>query len=184
MTDYFHYQARRADRRPQTPDEAAAIAKFIAERGITVCPSGDGGLATEICAYCGKRVPIKDFRILPSGNTSKVCNWCHSSVWTRAYAERRGDHAAKRISSLEIYERDNWTCQICGEPIDPELTAPNPQSKTTDHIVPLTKGGAHSIENLQAAHLGCNISKGAKYAGTSPRARVRRQKALGDLVIG
>lgn len=172
-------------RRAQTQAELDAIAKFIAERGVTVCMPGDVGSASDICAYCGKRVPIKDFRIWPAtGNRSSVCNWCHSSVWSRAYAKRRGPQDAKRIPSLEIYERDEWVCQLCGGRIDPDLAGPHSMSKTTDHIMPLSKGGLHEIGNLQSAHLGCNISKGNRYAGASPAARRKRQKTLGELLIG
>jgi 5-methylcytosine-specific restriction endonuclease McrA len=47
-------------------------------------------------------------------------------------------------------------------------------------VIPLSKGGKHEIGNIQAAHLGCNISKGARLAGD----RRRRQKAMGNLLIG
>lgn len=163
--------------------EEAAISRFIAERGVTRCAPGDGGLTTDICAYCGKRVPLKDFPILSAtGNRSSVCIWCKSSVWARAYAVRRGDRTAKRIPAIEIYERDGWICQICGQPIDPDLRAPFVMSKTTDHVIPLTKGGLHQVDNLQAAHLYCNIVKGNRLAG--PRARGKRQRALGGLLVG
>lgn len=170
---------RERGRRGQDAAEAEAIERFIAQRGVTKCAAGDGGLATDICAYCAKRVPLKDFPIsVATGNRSSVCKWCGSSVWSRAYAKRRGDETAKRISALEIYERDGWVCQICGEPIDPDLRAPFVMSKTTDHIVPLSKGGRHVVGNLQSAHLYCNISKGNRLVGA------KRQKALGGLLVG
>ena len=57
-----------------------------------------------------------------------------------------------------------WTglCGICGDPIDRDLPYPDPLSKSVDHIVPLSKGGAHEQSNLQWAHLVCNNRKGAK----------------------
>lgn len=33
---------------------------------------------------------------------------------------------------------------------------------TLDHIVPVARGGRHSVGNLQALCRGCNASKGAK----------------------
>ncbi|MFF2222627.1 HNH endonuclease [Streptomyces globisporus] len=33
-------------------------------------------------------------------------------------------------------------------------------SSTLDHIKPVAEGGAHTAENLQAAHWICNIRKG------------------------
>ena len=58
-----------------------------------------------------------------------------------------------------IMERDHWTCQLCGKPIDPDLKAPDPKSATWDHIVPLVEGGDHTWANLQASHYGCNARK-------------------------
>lgn len=53
-------------------------------------------------------------------------------------------------------------CGICAEPINYALNFPDPMSRSVDHIVPLSKGGTHEQANLQAAHLVCNIKKGAK----------------------
>lgn len=33
-----------------------------------------------------------------------------------------------------------------------------------DHIIPLSRGGHHTADNVQAAHLACNHRKGAKAA--------------------
>lgn len=57
-----------------------------------------------------------------------------------------------------------WTgrCGICDEPMDRDLRHPDPMSKSVDHIMPLARGGSHSQDNLQWAHLICNIRKGAR----------------------
>ena len=60
----------------------------------------------------------------------------------------------------EIFERDNWTCALCEDPIDPELKWPESESASIDHIVPISHGGDDTPANVQAAHLRCNISKG------------------------
>lgn len=83
------------------------------------------------------------------------------------------DHRLKRIARLkgcdtstvnrqEVFERDEWRCTICGCPIDPKAKFPDSASASLDHFVPLSKGGKHTMENVFAAHLGCNLSKGAK----------------------
>ncbi len=59
----------------------------------------------------------------------------------------------------ELGERDGWVCQLCFEPVDPTLVWPDPRSQSLDHIVPISKGGAHVRENCQIAHLECNVAK-------------------------
>jgi len=55
-----------------------------------------------------------------------------------------------------VVATSNGLCGICGDPIFGKFDI--------DHIVPLTKGGAHSTDNLQVAHHHCNVSKGNKEA--------------------
>jgi DNA-directed RNA polymerase subunit RPC12/RpoP len=66
----------------------------------------------------------------------------------------------EHINVKKVYARDAWKCGICGELIDKEARFPLPMSPSVDHVVPLTKGGAHLYANVQAAHLRCNIAKG------------------------
>jgi len=55
-------------------------------------------------------------------------------------------------------------CGICGLPIDYGLPYPHLDSFVVDHIIPLAKGGADTIENKQAAHSRCNRAKSDKLA--------------------
>ncbi|SHH14225.1 HNH endonuclease [Desulfosporosinus lacus] len=67
------------------------------------------------------------------------------------------------FNSIEIFERDNWCCQICGEKVDAMLPHPHLMSPTLDHIIPLVKGGTHERENVQLAHFICNSRKSGQY---------------------
>lgn len=52
-----------------------------------------------------------------------------------------------------IFERDDYTCQYCGArgvPLE------------CDHVFPISKGGSNEDDNLVAACVPCNRSKGAK----------------------
>lgn len=66
---------------------------------------------------------------------------------------------AEPIVPADVHARDGWTCRLCGGPIDPEVAWPDPMSASVDHIVPLAAGGAHTMANVQSAHLGCNSRK-------------------------
>lgn len=52
-----------------------------------------------------------------------------------------------------IFERDDFTCQYCGEK-DSKLEC--------DHILPVSKGGQTELDNLTTSCRSCNRSKGAK----------------------
>ena len=64
------------------------------------------------------------------------------------------------VNRFAVYERDGWVCQLCGEPVDPDLKGPDPMCASIDHVVPLSHGGDHSMGNVQLTHLGCNSAKG------------------------
>jgi len=51
-------------------------------------------------------------------------------------------------SLSKLQEAQGWICALCQEPL-PELPSP-------DHITPLTKGGAHTISNIQIVCWPCN----------------------------
>lgn len=56
---------------------------------------------------------------------------------------------------LAIYKRDNWTCQLCGTPVDKSATKSGARP-TLDHIIPQSHGGPHTADNLRLAHGACN----------------------------
>lgn len=65
---------------------------------------------------------------------------------------------------LETYGTD---CYICGNGID--LTAPRQVGAVgweyglhMDHIIPISKGGPDTLENVRPSHAYCNQRKGAK----------------------
>jgi 5-methylcytosine-specific restriction endonuclease McrA len=55
------------------------------------------------------------------------------------------------LSRRNLLHRDNYTCQYCGD---------RRHDLTIDHIVPRSKGGTDSWENVVAACLKCNVKKG------------------------
>jgi 5-methylcytosine-specific restriction endonuclease McrA len=69
------------------------------------------------------------------------------------------------FTRLDVMVRDGWVCQLCAEPIDPDLKHPHPQSASLDHVIPLARGGHHMLTNCQAAHLRCNLKKWAHMPG-------------------
>ncbi len=86
----------------------------------------------------------------------------------------------------QVWKRDEWTCVYCGLKMKESYEAWQAQIKkgrvkgekkikrskhvpiTVDHIVPLSKGGEWSLENLATACKPCNLKKGNKYEPTVP----------------
>jgi len=88
----------------------------------------------------------------------------------RANRDTRYNHArrvrlrgavAVSYTRTSIFDRDLWTCQLCGDPVNPDLRFPHRLSASIDHVVPVARGGSDTPENVQLAHLSCNASKRA-----------------------
>lgn len=60
-----------------------------------------------------------------------------------------------------VFIRDGGICKICGLPAFHDKLQNTFWSGTIDHIVPLSCGGEHSMDNCQLAHRICNSIKGA-----------------------
>lgn len=72
----------------------------------------------------------------------------------RAHRLSRSSQAYKAAAALTV--QNAFRCWICGG----QATADDPF--TADHLIPLSKGGTHSADNLAAAHRSCNSRRGAK----------------------
>lgn len=134
------------------------------------CANKDKTKHDSICINCEKEF-TKDKR--KSGKfCSRECflNFIGGNKWANKNHNKLDDSTSIRrakkfnvkyehIDPLEIYERDNWICKICGKPVDGNLAYPNPMSASLDHIKALSRGGTHTKDNVQLAHLLCNIKK-------------------------
>ena len=112
------------------------------------------------CATCGDPVPAE--ARVDAQYCSDLCRRRArgGSSKARRRIEARGSSGEiVKLRRIDIYERDGWRCQLCGKPIDSALDYPDPRCATLDHIVPLSRGGSHQVDNLQAAHLSCNSSR-------------------------
>lgn len=85
-------------------------------------------------------------------------------VWRGKGHHGRAQRFGVEYESVDVgavFERDCWLCQLCEVPVDRSLVWPDPLSASLDHIVPMSRGGGHIYRNVQLAHLGCNLAKGA-----------------------
>jgi predicted nucleic acid-binding Zn ribbon protein len=64
------------------------------------------------------------------------------------------------IKRINVFERDKWTCKMCGIKTPIELSGDiYDNSPELDHIIPLSKGGSHTYNNTQCLCRKCNNKK-------------------------
>jgi 5-methylcytosine-specific restriction endonuclease McrA len=72
-----------------------------------------------------------------------------------------------RFSRLNIYARDNDTCQYCGRTL--------PRSELNlDHVLPRSQGGKTSWENVVCSCVECNLRKGGRTPEQASMALLKR----------
>jgi 5-methylcytosine-specific restriction endonuclease McrA len=81
------------------------------------------------------------------------------------------------VNRREVFRRDNHTCQYCG----------STRKLTLDHVIPRSRGGTHTWDNVVAACEPCNSRKGdrtpqeaAMPLKTRPRAPIHPAVAFAE----
>jgi endogenous inhibitor of DNA gyrase (YacG/DUF329 family) len=167
------YQARRTARRL-----AARADKTCPRCGATFTPAKAFG---QFCSHTCRRIdrgllraephpervcalPECDVVFTPRRHLDRCCSETHGRRLTdvETFHKRRAIKRATETRPVRIDEiaaRDKNRCHICRRKIG-KHAHPHPRSRSLDHLVPLTKGGEHTPENVALACLGCNVSKG------------------------
>ncbi len=86
------------------------------------------------------------------------------------YVKVPRDAHRRKITRRAVFARDSWTCQYCG----------SRSNLTVDHVIPRSKGGNSSWENIVASCAPCNRRKGDRtpgQAGMHPRHAPRSPRA-------
>lgn len=72
----------------------------------------------------------------------------------------------EQVTRKDVLEHWGSSCHLCGLPIDlginssPRRGDPNWKSGLhLDHVIPLSRGGEHTLRNIKPAHAICNIKK-------------------------
>jgi ribosomal protein L24E len=114
-----------------------------------------------VCDFCGEACEDgRGWRYLEEKDIT-ICQWCICK-----YADEFGYKPDRHITITspgkapipedlrwKVYQRDGYACKNCGSMV----------SLTIDHIIPESKGGTTTEENLQTLCKKCNIKKGAKF---------------------
>lgn len=113
------------------------------------------------CIRCGAPFCVQSERGLAS-YCSLRCLKADDKAKRRAL--KRNAYVA-HVYRSRIFERDKWTCMLCGKKTKKDESVPHPLAPVLDHIVPLSKGGTHEPANVQCAHFLCNSTKSDRGGG-------------------
>lgn len=99
------------------------------------------------CGICGD-----NFRFVVEGqrrkkHNTKTCVPCQRASMKHGYSPK------------QLAKRDGNDCKLCGDPVDMTLGHPSLMRGSVDHIIPSSLGGSNEPDNVQLAHLHCNIKK-------------------------
>lgn len=84
---------------------------------------------------------------------------------SKSYYQRAKTHGAPAeigITLSKLIQRDGLTCSICGLQCLHGGDSRASLYPTIDHIIPISRGGGHTWNNVQIAHRICNINKSNK----------------------
>jgi 5-methylcytosine-specific restriction endonuclease McrA len=77
----------------------------------------------------------------------------------------------RKMTKLEIFNRDKYTCQYCGKEV---------KELTLDHVVPRQKKGQHTWENVVTACIPCNRRKAGRTPSEAGMPLLKQPKAPGN----
>ncbi len=76
------------------------------------------------------------------------------------YRARIKGATPSNFHAAEVFQRDGYICQNCRCKTRPDFkNTVHPKYPNLDHIIPLSKGGDHSMRNTQCLCRDCNIKK-------------------------
>lgn len=107
---------------------------------------------------------------------SDICSkrYHNSTHWQKRRAYKMNAMEDRDIHIKLLYQREEGICYLCGKKCDwndcktinGAFVGGN-NYPSIDHVVPLSKGGKHSWDNVRLAHRICNIHKRDRYLPTS-----------------
>jgi hypothetical protein len=148
----------------------------------------DGG-GHKWCRKCRQRLPVESFAPEPR-NSDGLRSWCTPCVNARTLEWHRANPATiqalkalhrEAAESNAVTERDwarllarwDYCCAYCGV---------GGKRLSWEHVVPLTRGGRHTIGNVLPICRSCNSSKGNRLLAEW-RYRTRRRAVPGAFAV-
>lgn len=174
------------------PAKRAANERIRTARAMSLVEDSS---AVKVCRSCEVEKPLSAFtpNLLTPDGRQNSCRDCRrpylqesGKAWRQKNPEKwslknreqqhkrrllKASASSGRVDLARILEQHGMTCHICGEEIM-LARGTQPGSLTFDHVVPLSRGGMHSEENLRPAHHSCNSRKNDRPMSEVERARL------------
>lgn len=145
--------------------------------------SSNGRFTRGLCVACYKRIILRGGNVKPRSRYSGPCVRCGVSDSSAKFVKMRcpkceswyrnniklsnTNHRARKSGTVVDLTEEQWLrvlqhfeyrCAYCDKDIHDKFTI--------DHVVPLSKGGTHTIDNVVCSCISCNS---AKKDGLPPR---------------
>lgn len=101
--------------------------------------------------YCSEKCQSKRNRLMNELSKS-----------TRLKRARSNGQFDADIDIYRLIERDGEQCYLCGDIVLFDVHYNNPKYPTIEHVMPISKGGTHSWDNVKVACRDCNTRKSTK----------------------
>jgi 5-methylcytosine-specific restriction endonuclease McrA len=184
---------RRQEAEKQVRKDAVEIRKIVTDWERLMRPSKDHYKEIHedfldrsgICEICGEPYTVREYAkscgtryARDGGVCSKECRDIKAKRSIRISHKGRRDshrHRAKKfgceydpsVKLEKLIKRDGLQCKICGKMCNLNDHAwtewSGPTYPSIDHIIPMVKGGGHTWDNVQIAHIICNSRKGVNH---------------------
>lgn len=162
-------ECNRTKRREQAEHEAQERKRTKSERqSRTVNDELTKRLAIHVCKNCGN-----EFCQMVTGYNSKT--YCSEKCQNRYFNRRRCEKRYKKLMAREhnsdislekLFSRDHGVCYLCGNKCDwadgeerDGTFVAGPCYPSIDHVIPVSKGGTHTWNNIKLACRECNWTK-------------------------
>lgn len=114
---------------------------------------------------------VADWRIRNPEKVRETARRRDRRAYAANYMRKRRTRAlglpAVPYNRVEIFERDGWTCRLCGGAVDPDAQRRG-DGASIDHIIPISDADCPGDVpwNVQLAHHRCNAAKNNRAVGS------------------
>lgn len=135
-------------------------------------PIGMCGVQNGFClVYLGKAEILEQYS---KGLRTVDKEYPYPSIIKLKKYVKRGNMKSFPVNRMNVFRRDGYKCGYCGSKHD----------LTVDHVIPLSKGGKNTWDNVVTACFSCNSKKGDRTpagAGMKLDVKLREPSSFMDL---